>query len=412
MILLPNSDFFKIKPLLKSTSYLAIRCLIPLLLFLTLILITVTGCQQRAKLDESIPHYTIQNDQTQNEQDLSEYFRSKTIIVQGEDAKLIPGKVRHFEYHNNILYLIRPFPKGTITAIEEDGKVKWQLSADSDPLTSFSRPSKVFIDEKEKIIKVFDDQKHIFYFYDLGGKFLKREQGPKMYINDLFFTQEETLLFSVTALENEFEVGKTGAKAALVMFDEGNNGINPDRILSANHYYNVNSVPYLDFRDFFLSDDKIFYHQDFNDTLFQFNNNGLLPGFIFSFDQNDKRKEALLTPNRNPITLQYFRDENIPRTNFMVPHRGYILASYVYNGKAFFTMINQNSKETILNTQNAICANKRLSGRLDYSNGVLLNQMYLGNYNELQTPENRLGEAEKSKYQDGDFVYTILSPQW
>lgn len=66
------------------------------------------------------------------------------------------------------------------------------------------------------------------------------------------------------------------------------------------------------------------------------------------------------------------------------------------------------SNETIFNTQNYSCDGKKFSGRLDYSNDILLNQMYAGNYQQLNGQED---ESLDTKYLDDSFVYTILIPE-
>jgi len=73
------------------------------------------------------------------------------------------------------------------------------------------------------------------------------------------------------------------------------------------------------------------------------------------------------------------------------------------------SMIDMTSGKTIFNTQNYTCDGNNFSGRLDYSNGILLNQMYAGNYQELNQAEDL--EVD-TKYLDNSFVYTILTPKW
>lgn len=379
------------------------------ILALPLLVCFITGCQNGPVDQPSIPHIIIQNQLVQQQQDVSNFFESIKIVVGGEDAFLIPSKVRNFAYFDKTLFLVHTVPTSKLTALSLDGSIKWQLSAKSDPLTAFSSLSAVHFDQQEQTIQIFDDQKHKFYTYDFEGNFLRVEEGPKIYINDAFMLPEGTRLFSAPDDKNEFEILESSKKAALVRFEPNNNSANPDQILLRNPYFNPDFVPYKDANDFFTDGkDVLFYHRNFDDTLFQIKNLFIDPVLTFGFAKNDQRKQTLSDPNTNRFLGQQFLDDNIPTTSFFTLLDNYALVSYTYDLKEYFTMIDIKNHKTIYNTQDYQCDGKNFSGRLDYSNGILLNQMYAGNYQQLNDEEE---ESLDTKYLDNSFVYTILTPK-
>lgn len=379
-------------------------------LVLLLIIFATFSCQKEKTDDSAIPHVVIENDNIQGEQDLSRFFNSKTIVVTGEDASKVSW-VRNFEYFDGILCLYSGEPFNFITAINSDGNVLWKLSAKSDPLTAFSTLGEAHFDQANKNIRVFDDNKHQFYIYNFDGAFLRKEEGPKVYgINDFFATNGGRRMFSVTSYKNEFESLEKEKKAALVYFDTENNTTQPNNILLNNYHYRPEGIPFLDSQDFFRGDNgNLFYHRDFGDTLFQIKSLDLSPVVTISFNRNDKRQQILEDPKTNPLILQQFMDDNVPRPYFFLPYSNYLLLSYSYNQKEMFTMVDMKTKKTIINTRDYICNGKRFSGRLDYSNGVLLNQMYGVDYQELN---GQVTDPESAVFRDNSFVYTILTPKW
>lgn len=382
------------------------------LFFSTIILLTFTTCQKNTGDLKTIPNIIIENHKIQDQQDISNFFTSKTITVTGEDAIKIPSKVRSFDFFQKTLFLVSRYPSGTITAINEEGKVKWQLSASTDPLTTFTSIWTFHLDRENKKIRVIDDKKERIYSYSLEGDFLGRENIPKSYPNDVYLQQDGSYLLSITAYKNNFEFKEKEKKAALVVFNKDNRSINPDNILLNHYYYNPKHIPFVDFNDFFESGTaELFYHRNFGDTIFQVKNLRVTPVTTFSFAKNDLRKKVLSDPNINVIVQKFF-DENIPRSHFVIPVSNYFLASYDYNEKEIFTMINLETNKTLINTNNYICDGKYFTGRLDYEGGLLLNQMYAGNYNQLQTDKDKEVNTGSSKYEEGSFVYTILSPKW
>jgi hypothetical protein len=350
----------------------------------------------------------VQNTTIQEKQDLSEYFSQKTIRVTGEAAYLIPGKVRNFEYFNNTLFLIHTEPENVITAISEDGSLKWQLLANDDPISAFTALSAYHFDPGKQEIKVFDHQKQRIYSYDFAGAFLGTEETTGLYATDFFVLPSGEKLFSIPAQQNEFEQGDK--KAALAYFAKNSDHVKPDGILLNNPFYSTNRIPFTDAHDFFQDrNGNLFYHRDFEDTIFQVNNLIPTPLLTFSFAKNDLRKSILSAPEKYPLETMKFLEDNIPYPNFSSPCIDYFLISYTYNEKEIFSMIDMTSHKTIFNTQNYTCAGKNFSGRLDYSNGILLNQMYAGNYQQLNPAEDL--EVD-TKYLDNSFVYTILLPKW
>lgn len=378
------------------------------LFILSIILIAANACKQDPDSLSTIEHIVIQNNNIQEQQDLSDFFTTKTITVTGKDATIVPGMVRTFEFFNNTLYLINRQPRGVITALSENGTVQWQLSANSDPLSAFTALSGFHLDRERRKISVFDDQKNRIYVYNLNGDFLGVEDMPSLYINDVYVEKNDTRLFSISAYKNEFE--GDGKKSALIAYFENNNQSQPDTILLSQDSYNSVRAPFVDYRDFFSNDDgELFYHRDFDDTIFQIKNLTIDELLTFSFAENDKRNHAQSNPNTNPLLLQHFLDENIPYSSFIVPQNGYVMAGYVYNFKELFTMVDIKSGDVVFNTQNYICDGINFSGRLDYSRGILLNQMHAGNYyqfNEKQTGNDTL------VFEEENLVYTILIPKW
>ncbi|HKK76834.1 MAG TPA: 6-bladed beta-propeller [Saprospiraceae bacterium] len=371
-------------------------------------LLILSYCCFSCREASSLPHIVVQNTKVEDKQDLSDYFSRKTIRVTGDDAYLIPGKVRHFEYFDSTLYLFYPQPRNGITAIDKKGNIKWQVFANSDPISSFTALTTFHFDRVNKKILVFDDQKHRLYTYSLDGKFLNTEEAPSLYINDFYVFNSGDHVYSVTSQKNPFEA--PSEKAALVSFSKGNHSSIPDKTLLNLPFYNPNRIPFNDTHDFYTNDnDEIFYHREFDDTLFQIKNLSPGPILTFSFEKNDRRKQILADPNSSPIIYQHFLDESVPVSSFLCLRSPHLLMGYVYDLKEHFTMININNNKTIFNTQNYTCDGKNFSGRLDYSNGILLNQMYAGNYQELNQAEDL--EVD-TKYLDNSFVYTILTPKW
>ena len=362
------------------------------------------SCQK----ESSLKHIVVQNTAIQEKQDLSDYFSQKTIKVTSEEAYLIPGKVRNFEYFNNTLFLIHTEPENVITAISEDGSLKWQLSANADPISAYTALSAYHFDSDKQEIKVFDHQKQRIYSYDFEGAFLGTEATTGLYATDLFVLPSGEKLFSIPAQQNEFEQGDE--KAALAYFAKNSDHVTPDGILLNNPFYSINRIPFTDAHDFFQDrNGDLFYHRDFEDTIFQINDLLPTPFLTFSFAKNDQRKAILSAPEKYPMETMKFLEDNIPYPYFAIPYVNHFLISYVYNGKEISSMIDMTSGKTLFNTQNYTCDGKSFSGRLDYSNGILLNQMYAGNYQQLNDEED---ESLDTKYLDNSFVYTILIPKW
>jgi hypothetical protein len=368
-----------------------------------IILFCCFSCQK----EPSLTHVVVQNKAIQEKQDLSDYFSQKTIRATGEDAYLIPGKVRHFEYFDSTLYLFYPQPRNGITAIDSRGNIKWQIFANATPTSSFTALTTFHLDRENRRILVFDDQKHRIYTYDLEGKFINAEDAPSLYINDFYISDSGDQLYSITSQKNAFESSEE--KAALVSFSKSNRGSIPDQTLLRLPLYQPNRIPFNDTHDFYANDnDELYYHREFDDTLFQVNDLIPTPILTYSFAENDRRKNILADPNSNPMIYQHFLDENVPISSFLSLRSSYLLMGYVYNFKEYFTMINIDNNRTIFNTQNYTCDGKNFSGRLDYSNGILLNQMYAGNYQQLNDEKD---ESLDTKYLDNSFVYTILTPK-
>ncbi|MEL6944223.1 MAG: hypothetical protein AAFO82_16300 [Bacteroidota bacterium] len=168
-------------------------------------------------------------------------------------------------------------------------------------------------------------------------------------------------------------------------------------------------MPYKDYNDFFTTKDgSLFYQRDFDSTIYRIEELTANPYIKFSFSENDRRWDIQSNPSSTPILLQELLNENIPYCSYAIPESKFFLASYVYNSKEIFTMIDLESKRTLLNTRNFTCDGKSFSGRMNYSNGILINQMYAGNYYQVNTnpsDEHKTVDAE-------DIIYSILIPKW
>jgi hypothetical protein len=349
----------------------------------------------------------IENDNIKKEQDLSDYFTTTTIIVSGENKHEYPPMVITFDFFEGILYLVSRQPKSEITAMEQDGTIKWKVEAQENSFSGFTTLDGYFLDRDSKIIKIYDDQKNRIFSYDLQGKLQNVEKGLGLDINDFYILSNENRLYSVSAYKNDFEEGK---KAALVAYSKSNEQSFPDTIILYNGLYDSNRIPFKDYDDFFVTKSgRLFYQRDFSDTIYQINNFTATTYMKFSFSENDRRLEVQSTSSSNPLLMQQFLDENIPYSSFVAPEGKFFLASYVYNAKSIFTMIDLESKRTLINTQRFTCNGKRFSGRLDYNNGILMNQMYVEDYYQINTKPKSL---DKTTLDVEDIVYTILIPKW
>ena len=375
-------------------------------LLVFLLCVTVLSCQREPNSQAGLPHFVIENHKIRDKEDLSSHFQALTIEVDGATSARIPGVTRNFAYTDSTLFLIYPQRNNQIVAVDLDGNIKWDLVADSDPLTSFSSLSAYHFDLENQEINVFDDQKHRIYVYDFMGEHLRTEEIPTLYINDFFLLPTGERLFSTNAMLNTFEDNQD--KTALVAYFAGNNTATPDQILLKNPFYDPNRIRFSDTHDFFRDGQgNTFYHRDFGDTLFQIQNMVAVPRLTYSYAENDKRRQVLTDPKSNPIILANFLEGNIPYSNFIgLLADDYLLKSYTYNRKEYFTMIDLDKHETVFNTELFQCNGKHFSGRLDYSSGVLLNQMYAGNYQQLNGQQRNDDEFE-----DSSLIYTILTPK-
>lgn len=383
-----------------------------------LLVITLSTCQQNEdRRPPSLHHIVIQNNDIQERQDVSSFFSAQTIVVDRGQNSNIPGKVRHFEFFENTLYLVRHYPVGQIIAIDEEGYVKWQLKANSDPITSFAKLSSFNLDREKRWISVYDEQKNRIYRYGLDGKWVANVELPSLYFDDVATLGEQATFFSISSRKNEFESDST--KLALIAYDKSElaNGT-AISLLSQEHYY-PNRAYFTDFSDFFIgSDGSLYYHRNFDDTLFllgpQFK---VSPVLTTSFSQNDRQKEVVSDPNVD-IVLQAIYDNNVPHTQFTVIVADYFLAGYTYDNQETFTLVGLENNKTLINTQTFRCEGKDFAGRLDYRNGILLNQMYVEDYRALRSTLGDLGQdddglAELFATRDGeDIIYTILTPKW
>jgi hypothetical protein len=379
----------------KAGMYLRL-CFI--LLFIGLFFLN--SCQREKKLSDT-PHFVIDNNNIKEKQDLSDFFSVKTIIVNEQDAHLIPGMVRTFEYLDGTLILVSRFPKGVISAIDDLGNLKWQLQAEENPLTSFSSLSGFFLDRKNEIIKIFDDDKHRIYSYNLNGEFINVSDGPKFSLSDVYLTEREDLLYSLPAYENGLE--NDDGYAALIKLD--NDDFELDLVLSRHNIRKL-TRPYLDYNNFFEDNKQdVFFHKDFNDTVYNLQNSLLKPELTFSFAKNDRRSLVQNDPNIYQSSLvQYFLDENIPYSMYVLPLSDYVICSYVYNFKEIFAMVDKRTNIMLVNSQKFVCDGVSFAGKLDYNRGVLLNQMHFGNYKQI----NDLKYNEQNEHQDETLVYNLL----
>ena len=373
---------------------------------LFVLVLLASSCHRESEPASELPNMVIENHKIRGKEDLSSHFQALTIEVDGATSARIPGVTRNFEYADNLLFLIYPEPDNQIIAVDMQGNIRWELVADSDPLTLFSSLSAYHFDLDRKEVSVFDNQKQLIYLYDFAGKYLRTQEAPALYINDLFIFPTGERLFSITSIKNEFENDEY--KAALVAYSAGNNTATPERILLKDPFYDPKRVIFSDAYDFFRDGQgNTFYHRDFGDTLFQIQNMVAMPRLTYSYAENDKRRQVLTDPKSNPIILANFLENNIPYSNFiaLLPD-DYFLMSYTYNAKEFFTMINMKNQETLFNTELFQCDGKNFSGRLDYSSGILLNQMYAGNYQQLNGQQ-----SNDDEFEDSSLIYTILTPK-
>ena len=382
-----------------------------------LLVITSSTCRENEERPPSPHHIVIHNNDIQERQDVSSFFSAQTIVVDRAQNNSIPGKVRHFEFFENTLYLVRHYPVGQIIAIDEEGYVKWQLKANADPVTSFSKLSSFELDRARKLISIYDEQKNRIYRYDLNGKYTASEELPSLYFDDVATLGEQATFFSISSRKNEFESDST--KLALIAYENAevaNSTAVP--LLSQDHYYS-DRVYFTDFSDFFTgSNGSLYYHRNFDDTLFLLESQlRASPILTISFSQNDRREEVVSDPNAN-IVLDALNDNNVPNTQFAVIVADYFLAGYTYDNLETFTLVDLENSETLINTQIFRCEGKDFAGRLDYRNGILLNQMYVEDYRVLRSTLGDLGQdddglTELLATQDGeDIVYTILTPNW
>jgi len=371
-------------------------------------LFTLISCSRLEDESLDIPHYEIQNDNIQKKQDISSFFDIKTILVSEEAGYRIPNMALCFEYIDSTLFLINFAPVGSVIALGVDGTIKWDMAANDDPLTAFSTLSGYFFDRRNKVINIFDTQKNRVYQYDFNGIFLGVEK-VNLYMNDVFILEDGTRLFSTTAYRNEFEQG--GRKAALVSYNADNKNHQPDSVLLWYDLYNPNSMPFLSVDDLFTNDldDRLYYRRNYDDTIFQIKDLVAEPFLTFSFTKGDRRREIQTNKNGNPMVTQQFLDENVPYADYIAPVSKYLIGQCVYNGKYFFTMIDMESKVTVVNASTYSCNGIELADGLNYSRGMLLNQMYAGDYFQLNEHPSGLALSDVQKE---NIVYNILTPKW
>lgn len=353
-----------------------------------------------------IKDVVIENHDIQEEQDLSNFFDLMTIVVSGKNKHEHPLMARTFDFFDNILYVVNRQPEGKVTAVKKDGTIKWQLKSQENYVSGFKFLDVYLLDRQNKVIKIFDDGGNRIFTYNLQGMLQSTEKSLGLYTNDVHILNDGNSMYSISAYKNDFEEDR---KVALVAYSKKDKRKLPYSIILYNDLYDSSRMPYKDYNDFFTTKDgSLFYQRDFDSTIYRIEELTANPYIKFSFSENDRRWDIQSNPSSTPILLQELLNENIPYCSYAIPESKFFLASYVYNSKEIFTMIDLESKRTLLNTRNFTCDGKSFSGRMNYSNGILINQMYAGNYYQVNTnpsDEHKTVDAE-------DIIYSILIPKW
>lgn len=371
--------------------------------------IGLLSCSNKAK-HPRIPNLYISTRILPNK-DITQYFKSKIIKISGNDVYKLNGKVRQFKYFNEVLYLIDRQPTQMVSAIDNSGHIKWQLKPGKDP-ESFTTLAAFLIDKTKNTILILDDQTNKIYSYNLNGEYIKTEPLPKIYFNDAIKTNNNYIIFNVAAYRNNFDERNT--KIALVSFQKDNKTINPNYLLLNQPMYNENNIPYIDYYDF-VRDDKynLFYHREFDDTIYTVDHNRANPYLTIELPNREVITEILLN-NKSGLVLQELLNKNIPFYSYAIPINGLLISSYTFNNQEYFAMVDMKNGDEVFNGNKYICHGIKFEGRLDYSEGILLNQMYGGNFNQLQDENiktNIFSKDYNSKTsEDNEIVYIILIP--
>ena len=347
--------------------------------------------------------------------DLSDYISgSRTMNVPLDEASKIPGKTRSFDGTDSILYLYFQEPTNKLIAVNGQGRIAWQRESGTDPKESFQSVSKPFLEDST--LYVYDRAVQKRFAYTAAGRFVNSVRVP-YYFNDVFHLDDRAI-FSVGDASNESldDAALTTAEVFSVSKDSLSG---PVTVLRTRHTPRIaGKIIYQDNFDLISSGSELYYHRNFDDSLARWDGKEFTHFTTLHFSTQDRSEEIARDPNVRS-TLSALYDENIPNIRFAAPAGDLMYVGYTYDLTEYTGVLRGG---TFVGGSNLFrVGDTYLYGRLDFSNGRLLNQMYRTAYDYLQdfmatNPRadyanlKRAMESLPGDDNDG-IVYTILDVQ-
>lgn len=212
---------------------------------------------------DSLPgRYTIMNDQTEPLGNISKYFSARIIRVDPTTHRQIGGYVDEFAYLPNQLIVVSR-SAGTVSAIDDEGRLLWQLKAGSSPIDMFQHLHLFAFNSKKSRIEIYDDHRKRLFLFNLNGQYIDSFSIDVM-ANDFIPLDDDCWLFSlvdhpasrVEGLDGVYELIQICRDSSRVTGWKKRPPIPED------------VVPFTDFDEFSQFNNNYYYNRSLSDSIF------------------------------------------------------------------------------------------------------------------------------------------------
>lgn len=217
--------------------------------------------------------------------DAATLFKAERVVKLETNRECLIGEIDKIVYADSIFFILDRDLAKAVYAFDNNGRFISQIGYAGRGPEEYIEPTDIFYDEEHKYLTVWDQFSHRFVAYTADGQFIDDMSIPLRFLHCEKVPADSTLWCSImwnNSIQqlNGYQLAKIDYKANSVINKSDYNPLVMNYIPEGSNMRVLNN--------------KVFYHPQFNDTIFSLFRNTIAPEYIFSFKNVENLPDNLM----------------------------------------------------------------------------------------------------------------------
>lgn len=289
----------------------------------------------------TLPHYKLVAGKVKQLGDLTDIAKSvKKISLSAQVAEKL-GYIQHFHVVDQTDLILVDEEAATITRINQDGEIVWQVFSRSDDYRYFTHFDECAFDPFNERIAVYSGRE--VFFFDFSGNPVSVLKKPSFDYHQLAIASERDIVYSAQGLRNTHVMDVSNQLFWV------RDSLDPVGMVApvpyAPEYNFVGGMP-----QFTRMGGKLLYHAIFREAVYEIDFPSVTP--VFTFDLPGAiTLEDLMRKQNLKDKLGFLFDNNYPVPNSIGADDKMLCVTYRYSRSAFLGLLDRTSNEWLINNE-------------------------------------------------------------